>query len=286
MAVESIDNELKNPNEGTGGGGSETTTTIGALINSATTKATPIDADQIGLMDSAASNILKKLSWANLKATAKTYFDTLYQTLNANLTTISGLSPSNDDVLQRKAGAWINRTLAQLKADLILNLVDNTSDVTKNAASVTLTNKTIVEANNTITIKRSIMWFSGATLAAPTDSTDYFFGNVGTTETTYLGQRIYFPVACTIKAAIFNAYKAVAASNENVGIYIRLNNTTDYTVSTTAQFVTGFGNDQVSNTSMSVPIAAGDYINLKISCPAWATNPTNIRLSMCISIEG
>lgn len=47
----------------------ETTTTIGALINGATSKTTPVDADQIGLMDSAASNILKKLSWANIKAT-------------------------------------------------------------------------------------------------------------------------------------------------------------------------------------------------------------------------
>lgn len=56
----------------------ETTTTTGALINSATAKTTPVDADMVGLMDSAASNVLKKLSWANLKATLKTYFDTLY----------------------------------------------------------------------------------------------------------------------------------------------------------------------------------------------------------------
>lgn len=56
----------------------DTLVTEGALINSATSKATPVDADMIGLMDSAASNILKKLSWANLKATLKTYFDTLY----------------------------------------------------------------------------------------------------------------------------------------------------------------------------------------------------------------
>ncbi len=41
----------------------------GALINSATEKTTPVDADYVGLMDSAASNILKKLSWANIKAT-------------------------------------------------------------------------------------------------------------------------------------------------------------------------------------------------------------------------
>lgn len=61
--------------------GDETTTTAGALINGATSKATPVDADYVGLMDSAASNILKKLSWANIKATLKTYFDTLYAPL-------------------------------------------------------------------------------------------------------------------------------------------------------------------------------------------------------------
>ncbi len=60
--------------------GDETTTTAGALINGATSKTTPVDADYIGLMDSAASNILKKLSWANLKATLVTYFNTLYIT--------------------------------------------------------------------------------------------------------------------------------------------------------------------------------------------------------------
>ncbi len=47
--------------------GNETTTTIGAMLNGATSKTTPVDADHIGLMDSAASNIWKKLSWANLK---------------------------------------------------------------------------------------------------------------------------------------------------------------------------------------------------------------------------
>lgn len=49
-------------------------------------KTTPVDADTIPLIDSAASNALKELTWANLKATAKTYFDTLYQPLVAALT--------------------------------------------------------------------------------------------------------------------------------------------------------------------------------------------------------
>lgn len=56
----------------------ETTTTVGALIAAAEEKTEPADADMLGLMDSAASNVLKKFSWANLKARLKTYFDTLY----------------------------------------------------------------------------------------------------------------------------------------------------------------------------------------------------------------
>lgn len=47
------------------------------------------------------------------------------QPLNANLTTISGLSPSNDDVLQRKAGAWVNRTIAQLVTDILVRFKRN-----------------------------------------------------------------------------------------------------------------------------------------------------------------
>jgi hypothetical protein len=56
----------------------ETATTEGVLINGATAKTTPVDADMFGVMDSAASNVLKKLSWSNIKATLKAYFDTLY----------------------------------------------------------------------------------------------------------------------------------------------------------------------------------------------------------------
>jgi hypothetical protein len=132
----------------------ETTTTVGSLINGATAKTTPVDADMVGLMDSAASNVLKKLSWANVKATLKTYFDTLYaaiththaqsditnlttdlgnkQPLDADLTTIAGLTATTDNFLQAKAGAWASRTVAQVKTDLGLtgtNSGDQTSIV-------------------------------------------------------------------------------------------------------------------------------------------------------------
>jgi hypothetical protein len=40
------------------------------------------------------------------------------QPLDSDLTAIAGLTPSNDDIIQRKAGAWVNRTMAQLLSDL------------------------------------------------------------------------------------------------------------------------------------------------------------------------
>jgi hypothetical protein len=53
-------------------------TNVGSAIHGATAKTTPVDADTMPLIDSAASNVLKKVTWANIKATLKTYFDTLY----------------------------------------------------------------------------------------------------------------------------------------------------------------------------------------------------------------
>jgi hypothetical protein len=47
-------------------------------VDTTKSKATPVDADALLLQDSADSSIWKRLTWANLKATAKTYFDTLY----------------------------------------------------------------------------------------------------------------------------------------------------------------------------------------------------------------
>ena len=56
---------------------------IGPTMAAASEKTTPVDADTIPVTDSAAGNALKKLTWANLKATAKTYFDTLYAKIGA-----------------------------------------------------------------------------------------------------------------------------------------------------------------------------------------------------------
>lgn len=50
-------------------------------LDTLTAKTTPVDTDETVIADSAASFAAVKLTWANLKATLKTYFDTLYSAL-------------------------------------------------------------------------------------------------------------------------------------------------------------------------------------------------------------
>ena len=88
----------------------ETATTIGALTAGATTKATPVDADVIGLSDSAASNVLKKLSWANLKTALQSVFATLAGT-SGGQTLRGGTAASETLTLQSTASATKGKIL-------------------------------------------------------------------------------------------------------------------------------------------------------------------------------
>jgi hypothetical protein len=72
---------------------------VASATHAATGKATPVDADELPLVDSAASNVLKKLTWANLKATLKTYTDTLYAL--TGLATGSGLTMTTGKLIGR-----------------------------------------------------------------------------------------------------------------------------------------------------------------------------------------
>lgn len=60
-------------------------------VNTSLSKTNPVDADNLLIQDSADSSIWKKISWANIKATLKTYFDNLYapKAFNVKVTTPS-----------------------------------------------------------------------------------------------------------------------------------------------------------------------------------------------------
>jgi len=55
-------------------------------VHAKTEKATPVDADEMLVLDSAASFGAKKITWASLKAALQAFFDTLYATPSNSLT--------------------------------------------------------------------------------------------------------------------------------------------------------------------------------------------------------
>lgn len=69
-------------------------TNVGSVLQGVSGKTTPVDADTLPLNDSAASNALKKLTWSNLKATLKSYFDTLYEAAGS-IATHAGLTATH-----------------------------------------------------------------------------------------------------------------------------------------------------------------------------------------------
>lgn len=94
---------------------------VGAAINGASGKTTPVDADVLGLIDSAASNILKTLTWANLKTgiwsalgalinggTAKT------TPVDADLIAIADSAASNASKKVTLTNLWANYLFAKV----------------------------------------------------------------------------------------------------------------------------------------------------------------------------
>jgi hypothetical protein len=108
---------------------------VGSSIHGATAKTTPVDGDTAPLIDSAASNVLKKVTWANIKTTLKTYFDTLYA-LTGTISS-SGLTMSTARILGRttaSTGAVEELTATSATAFLNALVGDSGSGGTKGLA--------------------------------------------------------------------------------------------------------------------------------------------------------
>lgn len=74
-------------------------TNVGAVNAAATSKTTPIDADSFPIVDSEASNVIKRLTFTNLKAFLKTWLDSLTttftnKTIDADNNTITNIGTS------------------------------------------------------------------------------------------------------------------------------------------------------------------------------------------------
>lgn len=101
---------------------------FGTFANSLTAKTTPLDVDLINIVDTADSNKQKKVTFTNIKAFLKTYFDTLYQSIlvsGTNIKTVNGnnlLGAGNvavgDALVANPLNQFASTTSAQLAATI------------------------------------------------------------------------------------------------------------------------------------------------------------------------
>jgi hypothetical protein len=117
---------------------------------------------------------------------------------------------------------------------------------------------------------------------SPADGSTQYFGNVLRAPVTTANQsQMYFNVPGKITAAEIYWYATgVAGSGENISVYVRKNNVTDYIVATTGTTTAAkrFSRTDINPSLPGVPIAVNDYVEIKMTCPTWATNPTNVVL--------
>lgn len=176
-----------------------------------------------------------------------------YQPLDSDLTAIAGLTPADDDIIQRKAGAWTNRTIAQYYADI----------------------QPSVENDVYFTVP-----FLPAVLS-PADATTYYIGAGSIApSTTATNQDMSLPFDFTVIGAVIMASGNTAAgTTENSTMSIR--NTTTSTSSTMGTFQTNGSTTVIISTTingLSINVNANDLFCLQWLAPTWATNPTAVAV--------
>lgn len=117
----------------------------------------------------------------------------------------------------------------------------------------------------------------------PADTTTYYFGSlVFTTAAGY--NRLYFGYAGIVTQVFLNWVNyGTAGSNTPSSVYMRINDTTDYLL--TSSLVTNTANIDFNCTGLSIPVAVGDFFEYKWTSPSWPTNPTQLLDQMVAVVQ-
>jgi len=110
-----------------------------------------------------------------------------------------------------------------------------------------------------------------ALTSSPADGQTIYFGTLPKVPVTVQGtSKIYIRAAGTIKRAEIYCFSGTAGSNEAWPVSIRLNNSGD----TLIQSLSVSASERVfTNASLNIAVVAGDYFEVKVVNPTFATNP-------------
>lgn len=122
----------------------------------------------------------------------------------------------------------------------------------------------------------------GGAVASPVDATTYYGANLGSASSTASNAgRFYIPVAGTITSVYVNvAASGTVGTTETSTLSVRLNDTSDTTISSAVVYDSGA--HAYSATGLSIAVAAGDFIAIKLVTATWATNPGTITFTAAV----
>jgi hypothetical protein len=122
----------------------------------------------------------------------------------------------------------------------------------------------------------------------PADSTTYYFGtleSVGPNTTQSIAKIRFGHSGRIIKAYLDVFILTTNGTAENSTLSLRLNATTDTTVSATVVHNGGLGSSAVfSNLALDIPFIASDVFEAKIVTPAFSTNPQGIIYTLTLVV--
>lgn len=100
-------------------------------IDGAVTGPTSVTDGNLAAFNGTTGKLIKQLTPAQVRSALSLVIGTNVQAWDADLDAIAALAASNDDFIQRKSGAWSNRTPTQVTADLLAMIGDSGSGGTK-----------------------------------------------------------------------------------------------------------------------------------------------------------
>jgi len=221
-----------------------TASSFGTFINGLTGKTTPVDADEFVISDSAASNVAKKVTGTNVKAFLKTYFDTIYQAAGTYLTS-----------------ANITQVI--------------TNGVTDKAPSEDAVFDALALKENKIIGE----WYSDNSPSNPGDGGVVYMGRLN--NNIYETVSTYRPVSLKTNGTWRVCVNALitTALGSSEGVTVELLNITQ---SITETLTTALAFDKRVSSSgylySSLANTIGDEMQVKLTFPTWATNPTAVQI--------
>jgi hypothetical protein len=190
---------------------------------------------------------------------------------------INGLITAGSDIVESDISGYISAT--KISSGLISNAeYDFLDGVSGNIQTQLNTIQTSANGRGYTLMVTSI----ATNLAA---NITYYFGNMGRALLSTAGiWKVYIPKDGTIKKAYIVSYASTTAgSNENLSLYIRKNNTTDTLIATIGLAA---ATREFTNSSLSISVSAGDYIEMKLVAPnPYTTPPAGMTFGGSIYIE-